>query len=301
MDTFTSILGGFTTFAILGHMSAITNQEISKVIKDSVGLAFITYPEVFAKLNLGVFPSIMAIIFFLMLFTLGVGSLVGLLNNLATNLKDYLPNVKYWQLALVGCVSGFLIGLIYVCEGGIHILTVIDLFGGQILIFFLALAELIGIVWVYGIENICWDAEFMLKRKVSAFWRISWFIVMPVYLLVIAVYWIATFNDADGSYQKDVADYPPLVRYLGWTTMFIGLAQVLIAAVYATASKSGSLSGKLKYLVSPDPTFVPTNNDTRAEWQLFKQNKRKEYEQKAIVEGHSWIQRKFLFFFGKYP
>jgi solute carrier family 6 (neurotransmitter transporter, glycine) member 5/9 len=307
MDTFTSILGGFTTFAILGNLANRTEKHIKDVIKESsFGLAFITYPESISKIAShlppgSVWPSIMAIMFFLMLFTLGVGSAVGLLNNLATNLKDYFPRLKYWQFALAGCTTGFLIGLIYVCQGGIHIASVMDLFGGQLVIFFLALIELIGIVWIYGIENICWDVEFMLKRKVSAFWKISWFIVMPVYFLTIAVYWIATFNDAEGDYQKDIASYPSLVKALGWTVLAIGLAQVLIAVGYIMANRKDSVVEKVKYLVSPDPDFGPANNKTRAEWENYKENKRREFQQIASEEGHSWVQRKFLFLIGRYP
>jgi solute carrier family 6 (neurotransmitter transporter, glycine) member 5/9 len=307
MDTFTSILGGFTTFAILGHMSKVTQQDISKVIKDSTGLAFITYPEAISKIAArmspgSIWPPIMAIFFFLMLFILGVGSAVGLLNNLATNLKDYFPRLKYWQFASSGCTIGFFVGLFYVCNGGIHIIGVVDFFGGQLLVFFLALAELLGIVWIYGIENLCWDVEFMLKKKVAVFWKLSWFVVMPVYLLTICVYWLYNFNNPDGNYQKDIVGYPPSVVAMGWTILAIGLVQVFVAIGYVMSGKKCmSISEKLKYLVSPCPEFGPQNKDTRSEWITFKLNKRKEHEQKAIDEGHSWLQQKFFFLIGKYP
>lgn len=307
MDTFTSILGGFTTFAILGNLADRTEKHIRDVIKDSsFGLAFVTYPEAISKIAVhmspdSIWPSFMAILFFLMLFTLGVGSVVGLLNNLATNLKDYLPKLKYWQFALAGCTTGFLVGLIYVCQGGIHIIGVMDLFGGQLVIFFLALVELIGIVWIYGIENICWDVEFMLKRKVSVFWKFSWFIVMPFYFITIAIYWIATFNDPDGDYVKDISGYPVGLKALGWTVLMMGFAQILIAAASTFNSRTETLTESLKFLVSPNPEFCPANNRTKSEWEAFKKSKRREYDQKALENGHSWMQRKFLFLIGKYP
>lgn len=63
MDTFTSILGGFTIFAILGNLAKNVNKPISEVVKDSMGLAFITYPEAISKIgtslgNAGYLPQV---------------------------------------------------------------------------------------------------------------------------------------------------------------------------------------------------------------------------------------------------
>lgn len=53
LDTFTSLLGGFTIFAILGNLAHnVGEPDISKVIKSGgSGLAFISYPEAISKFN----------------------------------------------------------------------------------------------------------------------------------------------------------------------------------------------------------------------------------------------------------
>lgn len=63
MDTFTSILGGFTIFAVLGNLANNMGKGIDEVVKDSVGLAFITYPEAISKIgaslkNAGYWPQV---------------------------------------------------------------------------------------------------------------------------------------------------------------------------------------------------------------------------------------------------
>lgn len=63
MDTFTSVLGGFTIFAVLGNLANNMGKEINEVVKDSVGLAFITYPEAISKIgasinNSGYWPQV---------------------------------------------------------------------------------------------------------------------------------------------------------------------------------------------------------------------------------------------------
>jgi solute carrier family 6 amino acid transporter-like protein 5/7/9/14 len=52
MDTFTSLLAGFTVFAILGNLAYEQGEEdLSKVVKGGSGLAFISYPETIAKFD----------------------------------------------------------------------------------------------------------------------------------------------------------------------------------------------------------------------------------------------------------
>jgi solute carrier family 6 (neurotransmitter transporter, glycine) member 5/9 len=49
MDTFTSLLAGFTIFSILGNLAHEKNVDISEVVGGGSGLAFISYPETIAK------------------------------------------------------------------------------------------------------------------------------------------------------------------------------------------------------------------------------------------------------------
>lgn len=243
----------------------------------------------------------MAISFFAMLFTLGVGSAVGVLSNITTNLKDYFPKLKYWQLALVSAIGGFLIGLVYVTRGGFHILGLVDHFGGQFLVFVLAVVELLGVVWIYGLENFCWDIEFMLKRKVSPFWRISWYIVMPFFLLTMCFYWAIKMSKEELTYGENKLAYPTTALTFGWTLFIIGLGQVMVAVVYVALQKREKISSTMKYLISPNPEWGPKNNSDRSEWVAFKLNKLKEREQIVRDNEHSWIQQKFYLVMAKYP
>lgn len=52
MDTFTSLLGGVTIFAILGNLAHNMGiKDISKVVKSGSGLAFISYPDAISKID----------------------------------------------------------------------------------------------------------------------------------------------------------------------------------------------------------------------------------------------------------
>nr|CAI5847620.1 unnamed protein product [Callosobruchus analis] len=69
----TSILAGFVVFSVIGFMAHETGMPISTVVTGGPGLAFITYP---AAISLMPWPNLWAVLFFLMLLTLGLDSMV---------------------------------------------------------------------------------------------------------------------------------------------------------------------------------------------------------------------------------
>lgn len=132
LDTFTSLLAGFTIFAILGNLAHnLGVSDISKVVKSGTGLAFISYPDAISKIQfvpqvsslMSVklfkfftisFFQLFSFLFFLMLFVLGIGSVVALVSSVITIIWDECPKFKYWQVAIFVSIAGFLGGLIYI-------------------------------------------------------------------------------------------------------------------------------------------------------------------------------------------
>lgn len=113
LDTFTSIMSGTIVFGILGHLAQVTGvNDIEHVLKDGASLAFISYPDAIAKLDW--YPQIFAVIFFLMLLTLGIGSNVGISSCILTAIRDQFPNLKAWKVSISIGVISCCISLVYV-------------------------------------------------------------------------------------------------------------------------------------------------------------------------------------------
>lgn len=71
MDMITSIIAGFVIFTTFGGMAKKIGVSVQDVAKGGYGLAFVAYPEALSNLPP---PQLWSILFFFMLFTLGLDS-----------------------------------------------------------------------------------------------------------------------------------------------------------------------------------------------------------------------------------
>ncbi|CAB4063404.1 SLC6A1 [Lepeophtheirus salmonis] len=132
VNTATSLYSGIVIFAILGFMAKQKGvEDIGDVVKSGPGLAFLVYPEVVRQLE----PSALwAILFFLMLFTLGVDSqfcgIESLIVGLVDNWPNYLRPRKILFTAAM-CVFMFCLGLPMITNGGVFIFQLMDFYAAS--------------------------------------------------------------------------------------------------------------------------------------------------------------------------
>ncbi|XP_021952467.1 sodium-dependent nutrient amino acid transporter 1 [Folsomia candida] len=266
MDTFTSILAGCTIFAVLGYLSEETGRPISEVAGFAgPGLAFVSYPEAIAQFTF--VPQLFAVLFFLMLFTLGIGSATSLTGGIITIICDQFKSFKKWLVTLVVCIVGFFSGLMFVTEGGGAMVGLIDHFGASFVIYLMAMLEVGAVAWVYGLNSFCKDIEFMLKIKVGWYWKICWGFLIPVGLFVIFVYAMAT---QERMVYGEVP-YPTSAVACGWTLAAVALFVVPGFGLHAIYTrKSVGLYEKFKESLLPTKHWGPTDPVLRQEWIEFK-------------------------------
>ena len=111
LDTVTSLLAGCVIFAVLGSMAHENGETIEDVVRGGPGLAFIAYPEGLSKIKF--LPQLWSALFFVMLFTLGIGSSVGMIETILTCAKDQFESLHRHKgkTAFVFCSIYFLFGL----------------------------------------------------------------------------------------------------------------------------------------------------------------------------------------------
>ncbi|XP_053607702.1 sodium-dependent nutrient amino acid transporter 1-like isoform X2 [Plodia interpunctella] len=268
LDTFTSLLSGITIFGILGNLAKELGQEVGDVIgSGGTGLAFISYPDAIAKTFQ---PQLFSVLFFLMMSVLGVGSAVALLSTINTVMMDSFPRIKTIYMSAICCTSGFLIGLVYVTPGGQYILEIVDYYGGTFLVLFTAISEIVGVFWIYGLENLCLDIEFMMGVKTSFYWRLCWGLITPAMMIVVFVYALISFEAL--VFGEDYV-YPTAGYASGYLMLFAGIALVpLFIITTMWRNKTGNFSQTVKKSFSPKASWGPKDPETKIRWIAFKEN-----------------------------
>ncbi|XP_067004418.2 sodium-dependent nutrient amino acid transporter 1 isoform X2 [Anabrus simplex] len=277
LDTLTSLLAGCTTFAILGNLAHEQGEDVRNVVTVGTGLAFISYPSAIAKFNVA--RQVFSVLFFIMLYALGVGSAVALVGLVITAIRDQWPHLPYWPVALATCCVGFLVGLIYVTPGGQYILTLIDGYSVTFTLFVLGCVQMAAVAWIYGVENFCQDLEFMLGRKTTLYWRLCWCFFTPALLLVILLY---ALNNVQPLQYNNV-NLPSEAYVAGWVLFALGVIAVPIGIVYQfIKNRHLPLNKIMAVSFCPNAQWGPSNPEVRKEWQQFKETRRQNMDRLSV-------------------
>lgn len=236
-DTFTSIISGLVIFSILGALSHELGVDVSQVIQGGPGLAFVAYPEALSRLP---WPHVWSVSFFFMLYMLGLDSEFAILENIVTSLSDEIPFLRRHRLKFtiaLGIVF-FASGLICVTRGGQYVFQILDYYGGTIPLTFLAVFEIVGIMWVYGYKNFVFDVNYMLGKQMGLYWKLTWKYTGPIVLTCIIL---------ASMYQHRPLtlanyDYPDWADALGWTLSCFILFQIPLWAIYAIRKQKKGVS-----------------------------------------------------------
>jgi len=274
-DTFTSLLAGTVIFSILGHLAYELDLPVEKVVKSGAGLAFVSYPEVLAKFDF--VPQFFAVLFFLMLITLGLGSAVGFMSAVTTTICDSFPETNKKLIIKICCAVGYGIGLFYVTPGGQIMLEMVDYYGGTILILVLASVEIIAINWIYGTSMVTRDLNFMLNTNLSVYWRFCWGVLCPILLPLLFFYVLFT--------QAGVPSIPPTAQICGWILAILGMLIVPIHLLLSVIGdeegefrqrlvntiKSGMFCSRLKDDFTPNNSWGPSSLQEKKDWQIYQE------------------------------
>ncbi|KAK4874050.1 hypothetical protein RN001_013410 [Aquatica leii] len=290
VDTLTSIVSGITIFSILGNLAHQLGVEVTQVVSSGgTRLAFVSYPDAIAKFN--AVPWLFSIMFFLMLYVLGVGSLFAGQTLLYTFIKDWLPSLKRWQVSLTVALSGFLIGLPYVTPGGQFVLTLVDYFGVTFLFFILTTLEVVVVVWWYGLENFCTDIEYMINRKIGIYWKLCWGVFTPCVLLMVLIYFLSTLEKL----KYGVYEFSDNVLIIGWCLFGFGLAQPIVWwLIFLYTKRKLGMRQAIVDSFSHD-CWRPSDNNNYEQWLKFKSLQREE----ELKHERSWLGKKVNFYLRK--
>ncbi|KAJ8397299.1 hypothetical protein AAFF_G00441330 [Aldrovandia affinis] len=196
------------------------------------GLAFIVFTEAVIEMP---GSQVWAVLFFVMLFSLGLSSMFGNLEGVLTPLLD-LKLVPKWMpkeifTALI-CVICFAMALIFTLRSGNYWLEIFNSYVGSVPLLVIAFFELIAVVYVYGINRFNDDILFMTGKKPNWYWQACWRVISPLTLLLVLVAYVVVQAQQRPKYpawNPEYVDFPEtdLQFYPDW----VFAVCVLLAAV----------------------------------------------------------------------
>ncbi len=135
-------------------------------------------------------------------------------------------------------------------------MTFMDFFGASFVVICLAIAEILSFGWIYGVNRLCKDIEFMLGIKTGLYWRICWGLISPLIMTAILIFKAITlkplkyhdYTYTESFYCKGAMNFPEahginefsfeIVLGAGWLIFAIGVIQLPFWAAYTVYKQS---------------------------------------------------------------
>nr|XP_026484287.1 sodium- and chloride-dependent glycine transporter 1-like [Vanessa tameamea] len=246
----TSIYAGFAIFSVLGFQAQMMGVSVDDVAEQGPGLAFVAYPEAILQMPI---PQLWSILFFFMLFILGLGSQFAGIEAINTAIVDQWPQLRkrYWMVTAATCFTFFILGLPMCFSGGVYLFTLLDWNTASWAILLIGIAETTAVSWSYGINRAMRDLASMdmkLNKVLRFYWKAAWTFTVPVASFGILVFVFSAWSPP--SYEDYL--FPLFADLLGWA---VGFSTLILFPVGVCWALYKGYRGK--ELFTPTPVWQP--------------------------------------------
>jgi NSS family neurotransmitter:Na+ symporter len=231
-----SLIAGFAVFAMVGNLALVEGVPVEEMSKSGgTGLAFIVIAS--AMDSFGGAKNVMAVLFFVMLFTLGFDSAVAWTETVISIVEDLIDMKNYkklplWQLSLAVCSVSYVLGLVYATRKGNEILDVVDHYVGIVFLLVVCFIEALILNFEFGWRRLALSLKSAtiglngLPEGRTIFptylCRFDFHIAVPAMTAGLALYTL--INDL----QEPYGGYPSSILIWGWTLLAICLCSVFL-------------------------------------------------------------------------
>ncbi|MCD6423779.1 MAG: sodium-dependent transporter [Elusimicrobia bacterium] len=179
-----SLIAGFAVWGTLGYMATAQNLPIEKVVKQSIGLAFVAYPQAISLIP--TFSKLFGVLFFTILTFAGITSGISIIEAFSSAVIDKFHSSRKTIVSVL-CILGFLGSIFFATGAGLYFLDIVDHFLTSYGLVVVGFLECIFIGWIYKTEKIREHINDVSPTKIGKWWDFSIKYITPVVLLVLLI------------------------------------------------------------------------------------------------------------------
>lgn len=191
LDFFASVLASVCVFSVIGYLANKQGVDVKDFTPEGgthQNLLFVLFPQAIVEMDED--PRLFSIVFFLLLFCLGLDTHFTFVLTLHTAFQDEFGFArKHKTGVLVGlCVVLFLCGLPFTQANGYDNLILMDKFVVDVSVTFCVCCEAVVVAWIYGVKRYVRDVEFMIGPTLNNACLFCWGLSGPITALVLFSY-----------------------------------------------------------------------------------------------------------------
>jgi len=252
---------GANWVVIEGHNQTLPVCDLQEQLEKSAsgtGLAFILFTDAVNQFPLS---NIWSLLFFCMLFTLGLDSQFGTLQGViqaATDLKLFPENMrKEVQTGLI-CGTCCLLSMMFANGAGNYIFTIFDNFSANIPLLVIALFECIGVAYFYGLQRFSEDIQLMTGTRPGMYLCICWKFISPAIMMAILTAFLLKMFFGAVDYEAWDAETGGTVRQIWpWWTYIMIFVLISMSVMWIPFIALLELCG-IRLLPQEKPGWFPT-------------------------------------------
>nr|XP_009686253.1 PREDICTED: sodium- and chloride-dependent transporter XTRP3 [Struthio camelus australis] len=175
-----------------GAVNGLVYMFTPKAVQGT-GLAFIVYSEAIKNMEVS---QLYSVLYFVMLLTLGIGSMLGNTAAILTPLTDskfIATRLSKEVISGIVCVINCIIGLTFTMEAGNYWFDIFNDYAATLSLLLIVLVETIAVCYIYGIRRFEKDLHAMIGHKPSWYWKIMWAFASPLLIISLFIFYITDY------------------------------------------------------------------------------------------------------------
>ncbi|MDP8217040.1 MAG: sodium-dependent transporter [Candidatus Kaelpia imicola] len=182
LNSIFSFFAGLAVFATIGYMANQTGVGFNEVIKESIGLAFVVYPQAISLLPF--LPQLFGFLFFLTLCIAGISSSISIIEAFSSALIDKFHFNRKTITSIV-CILGFFGSMIFTTGGGLFWIDIVDHFLSHYGLIMIGILQTVLVAWVYKAGKLREHIDNVSDLKIGVWWDGAVKYIIPGVLLIL--------------------------------------------------------------------------------------------------------------------